>query len=716
MLGWTEEGNGRRGEVLGSNGETYHCDVALDDGGLRSTCDCPAWDKYGPHCKHVVALGLADRARAPVEVPRQAEVVPLPSLAKLESWLGLSAAGEPSFMYRLAPAQPRAAGRSWLFDVRRRDGKDGGPVAVKRFLSTGTRLAPADERVFTELARQESRFDGKFVLTDDDVAELLPLLTSRRVVYRGTPLRFSAQPARPQIHLASTPEGARARIEFQLPDGRTTGFDTSMLLIGRRSASLLDGQDAYPLEPDLPPRLWRAWLREPSMSFPAAQVERALSFFAAHLPGIDLRLRADGLDVVEDVTPALLLSLEGSAEQVKAQLAARYGSATVPVAPGGTHLGYAASPGAKGRTLFRPPGSRGARGRPAAGGPRLQVRPDHRHLPGHWRRGGQLLVLRARRAARNLGTLRRPATARQGAPAAPAPGAGEHRWQRLVRAGRPLRGRRAAGGPRRGAAVAEVRPSLHPPRRRELRRGRPGGDLPGRQSPRGGRSAARLPDHPPPAVPGRGARCAGRPRGRGPLRGQGPRGNHRAPRAEPRPAGRPSGGAGGHAPPLPGGWPRLAVVPPPPRLGRHPRRRHGPRQDGAGPRPAAAGRATPRASHPSLVVAPTSVRHQLGARGGALRPRAPRRGVARAGPRGANGRTSPACDVVITTYALRPARRGAAEARWRYARSSTRRRTSRTRRGQAARPRSAATPTIGSRSPARRSRTASASCGASSTS
>ena len=123
VLGWSEEASGRRGEVLGSNGETYHCDLALEGGGgVRSTCDCPAWDKYGPHCKHVVALGLADRARAPTESPRQAEVVPLPSLAKLESWLGLSAAGEPAFIYRLAPAQPRAAGRSWHFDVRRRDG------------------------------------------------------------------------------------------------------------------------------------------------------------------------------------------------------------------------------------------------------------------------------------------------------------------------------------------------------------------------------------------------------------------------------------------------------------------------------------------------------------------------------------------------------------------------------------------------------------------
>src|SRR5262249_30993290 len=160
------------------------------------------------------------------------------------------------------------------------DGKDGGPLSVKRFLSGGTRLSPPDERVFNELARHESRFDGKFILGDDDIADLLPLLRSRRVVYRGTALRFSPEPARPQVHLSSTPGGARARIEFQLSDGRTTSFDTSLLLIGRRTTMLLEGQTAYALEPDLPARLWRAWMREPSMTFPTAQVERALSFFA----------------------------------------------------------------------------------------------------------------------------------------------------------------------------------------------------------------------------------------------------------------------------------------------------------------------------------------------------------------------------------------------------------------------------------------------------
>jgi superfamily II DNA or RNA helicase len=357
---WSDEGDGmRRGEVAGSSGEAYQSSVGLNpDGTVFSRCTCPAWGEYGPHCKHAVALAHADRTETlgpprPAEPVRSGEVVPLPALAKLESWLGISAAGEPSFVYRLAPAHPRASGRSWLFDVRRRDGKDGGPLSVKRFLSGGTRLSPPDERVFGELARHESRFDGKFILSDDDVADLLPLLRTRRVVYRGTALQFSPEPARPQIHLSSTQGGARARIEFQLPDGRTTGFDTSLLLIGRRTTVLLEGQTAYALEPDLPARLWRAWMREPSMTFPAAQVERALSFFAAHLPRIDLRLRADGLDVVEDQHPVFVLTLEGTAEKARAQLAARYGTATVSVSPSAVHLGYAASPGSQGRTLYR---------------------------------------------------------------------------------------------------------------------------------------------------------------------------------------------------------------------------------------------------------------------------------------------------------------------------------------------------------------------------
>ena len=134
---WSDDADGmRRGEVAGSSGERYEVEAGLTpEGAASSKCSCPAWDRpeYGPHCKHAVALAHADQPESlgpphATELSRPGEVVPLPALAKLESWLGVSAAGEPSFVYRLAPAHPRASGRAWLFDVRRRDAKDGGPI------------------------------------------------------------------------------------------------------------------------------------------------------------------------------------------------------------------------------------------------------------------------------------------------------------------------------------------------------------------------------------------------------------------------------------------------------------------------------------------------------------------------------------------------------------------------------------------------------------
>ncbi|MBL8952401.1 MAG: DEAD/DEAH box helicase, partial [Myxococcaceae bacterium] len=76
-------------------------------------------------------------------------------------------------------------------------------------------------------------------------------------------------------------------------------------------------------------------------------------YFAAHLPRFRLTLKADGLDVAEDVEPKFVLTVEGTPEKVKAKLAARYGqSVTVPVSPSAVHLGYASGGGPDGRRLI----------------------------------------------------------------------------------------------------------------------------------------------------------------------------------------------------------------------------------------------------------------------------------------------------------------------------------------------------------------------------
>ncbi len=345
--------------VTGSEGEKY--DVSLrpgEAGALLSQCNCQSWSKYGPHCKHVVAMALVYLARlraaetkpSPAGAPEEA--VSLPALAKLENWLGLSALPDFEFLYRLSAVPQGAGARHWVMDVRRLDAQSKGPINVKRTLSAGTRIAPADERVFLDLQRHEARYDSRIVLSDEDLSDLLELLRQRRVVYRGTGLTFSPEPARPTVRLENRDDGATARIDLTLPDGASVTLKDATVLSGARSWVMV-GQTAYTLEPDFPPRLLRKWLLEPSMTFPSGQIDRVLSFFAAHLPRFRLTLKADGLDVAEDVEPSFVLTVEGTPERVKAKLAARYGpTVTVPVSPSGQHLGYASGGGPDGRRLI----------------------------------------------------------------------------------------------------------------------------------------------------------------------------------------------------------------------------------------------------------------------------------------------------------------------------------------------------------------------------
>ncbi|MFN0061388.1 MAG: SNF2-related protein [Myxococcaceae bacterium] len=361
VVGMSKNGEKVVAAVNDGEGSKYSVELNIHADGVESACTCEAWNRDGPHCEHVVALALKWAARQRAVEQRSPETLSatrpgaqdasLPALAKVESWLGLSALPEYEFFYRIAQGQVGER-RGWVVDVRRRDIQAQGPIHVKRQLASGARVAPADERVFVELAKYESRFDAKILLTDEELCALFPKLQSRKVIYRGTPLLFAEGGARPQVHLESTPEGAVATLEFRLPEGTTVSFNEALVLAGQQSY-LIVGQQLFHVEPDLPPRVWRKWQIEPSMAFPPDQLDRVLSFFAAHLPRFELSFRADGIAVEENEPPHFILTLEGSPEHVLARLAARYGQSTVPVSPSAIHLGYATGGGGEGRKLYR---------------------------------------------------------------------------------------------------------------------------------------------------------------------------------------------------------------------------------------------------------------------------------------------------------------------------------------------------------------------------
>ncbi len=341
------DANSLSGSVRGSSGENYPVELSFSDGVLRSRCSCPAWNTYGPHCKHVVALAVSALEHAPQSgAGDRGTTGPAassgPALSKLENWLGLSSFPDLEFLYRLAPLQVGDRPRQWVVDVRRLDAPTKGPIHVRRSLGTGTRIAPADERIFAELAKKESRYDSRILLSDEELGDLVELLRFRKVIYRGTPLLFSPTPARPQIHLENRPGSAIARIEFTFDSGASASTKEAIVLLGRKSY-VLWGQTLFSVEPDFPPRLFRKWLLEPEMVFPESQVERVLTFFAAHLPRFRVSLKADGVEVEDKVQPTFTLVLEGGPEEVKAQLVARYGSASLPVSPGIVGSGYAHS-------------------------------------------------------------------------------------------------------------------------------------------------------------------------------------------------------------------------------------------------------------------------------------------------------------------------------------------------------------------------------------
>ncbi|QSQ18549.1 DEAD/DEAH box helicase [Myxococcus landrumensis] len=385
VFGLQREGDRIRAQVAGSTGERYEVALMVGDGRATSSCTCQSWNTYGPHCEHVVAAALiyAARFRPPprpqpvappppaaetvesaannevvdAEVPVEpdapvGDAVSLPALAKVESWLGLSAQPDYEFFYRLTAASTNAGTRQWVMDVRRQDAQTKGPIHVKRTLQTGGRISPADERVFMGLSRHEHRYDSRIVLSDEELSEVMDLLRQRRVIYRGTALINTEVPVRPQIRLESRPDGATARIELLFPDGASYSLKDVILLSGRRTW-VIQGQNLHPVEPDFPPRLLRKWLLEPSMSFPSGQLDRVLTFFAAHLPRFRMSLKADDIEVDEAVEPHFVLTLEGNPERVKVQLAARYGQTTAPVSPTATHLGYASGVGGDSRKLYR---------------------------------------------------------------------------------------------------------------------------------------------------------------------------------------------------------------------------------------------------------------------------------------------------------------------------------------------------------------------------
>jgi len=319
------------GRVSGSQGQRYEVQVSPNLSGVDSKCNCAGWEKKGPHCKHVVGLALVylTKLRASQNQSKADSVAAQPALVQLEKWSGFSAVPEFEFFYRLSKGQANR----WMVDVRRLDAPGKGGVHVARQLEAALRISPGDEKIFQELARCETRFDGRIFLGDEAMSNLFYLLKDRRVIYRGTPLLFAQQPAKLLLCLTQKEDVLEAEFRVTQEGGETTGLKEVFLIPGLQNW-VLWGQTLHPLEPDFPSRLLRKWFAEPSISFASSHLDDLLSYLSSVLPRYRLGFRAEGLKVEEGLVPSFLVTLEGSIEQVRAKLVAKYGEhVLVPVTP-----------------------------------------------------------------------------------------------------------------------------------------------------------------------------------------------------------------------------------------------------------------------------------------------------------------------------------------------------------------------------------------------
>ena len=312
----------------------------LAAGGFGATCDCGAQKP----CAHVVAAALVYLTRL-----RSRTVAAPTTSPTVAGWLDIPTTGTREFTYRLAPSGVPGTARTWSFEVR--SGESRGPVQVKRILEEGG-LNPDDERVFMLLAEKELRFNAKFVLSDEELAELLWPLRQRRVIYRGTPLLFSEQPVRPLIRVVQEPSRSFAELGFSLPTGKVMSLRETVALAGSRTW-VIAGQTAHPVEPDFSARQWRKWSREPLLPLGEGGADAALEYFTTTLPVAGFGLQAEGIAVEEGVAPTFALLLDGSPMMASGRLFAHYREAEqIPLDSSRPPKGYASSKSGGTRRLY----------------------------------------------------------------------------------------------------------------------------------------------------------------------------------------------------------------------------------------------------------------------------------------------------------------------------------------------------------------------------
>ena len=297
----------------------------LSQTNIDNLCTCRLSREYGTICAHSVAVGLAVVAGMNPPAPsKPAASPPTPSGPALPYRADPHAAARLHVV--LAPDLASAWGKGQLlFGL---ESSENGRRTMFG-MGPGQNLLPEDLRVVEALAALiRSKPGGVVFLDRAGFLQMVEALTGhgRVTLGKATPLEISDQPFKPTLHARSRPDRS-VEVAVQWPEGGRA------LVAGGRAWLLRPGQAGASLQPAAPglPAPYLPLLEESSRRLPPDQAD---AFMEEEWPRLEafFDLHADERPAahrtVEDPEPAppqFVLTLEGSLNQLGAQLQADYG-------------------------------------------------------------------------------------------------------------------------------------------------------------------------------------------------------------------------------------------------------------------------------------------------------------------------------------------------------------------------------------------------------
>ncbi len=408
------------GRVRGSDPEPYAARVFLSPEGIRSDCSCPVFEKSQQHCKHVAALLISVRDQARGSNPRPAPPPAPPPLPSAGPPVAASQGGGGSKSSRrerrrqrllamqggvstthvvdrhhgtvhthvvasspadathrstgigawlppsgaLQPARPiefRLLVRQGGLTVTALDAEARAPMLPSVALTWQALSPTADREALRVLARFESGNPRHPAvdLRGEEAAELLPLLSGRRVLLEPTlmQLRFADEPLRPRFDLELAGDSIVAKASFErASDRRRFSLAQGGWFEGHPSwhVDTSDGV-ARPIDRRVSAAAMRRLVKSPTISEPASEL---VPLVMDGLPRVALEMGADlpTLDQVADVIdidPTFRMQAAGGITEVVVTLTAVYGDTEVQVRADGISPPVILKPPTEGQRRFR---------------------------------------------------------------------------------------------------------------------------------------------------------------------------------------------------------------------------------------------------------------------------------------------------------------------------------------------------------------------------